>query len=185
MANNFEFYPGLRGYHVYSNTVGWKPYVQEKIILKREHKNPLDKFAVAGKVTMKGKIGLIIVGHVPRQLSRYMWYSIQEGTKYDAEVHKKTHMASPLLQGGLEIPMKVTVTWNEPEKLSMLVVKVQAVEYPLIGECVDDSKKFLHELGIEGDEEDGEDDDDSDCEVDDEDVEVQAGTVVDENIEMS
>ena len=185
MANNFEVYTGLRGYHVYSNTVGWKPYVQEKIILKRERKNPHDKFAVAGKVTMKGNIGLIVVGHLPRELSRYVWYSIQEGTKYDVEVHKKTPMASPLLQGGLEIQIKVTVTWNEPEKLSILVVKVEAVEYPLIGEYVDDSKKFLHELGIAGDQEDGEDDDDSDCEVNDEDVEIQAGPVVDEDIEMS
>ena len=164
MANNFEFYTGLRGYHVYSNTVGWKPYVQHKIMLKREHKNPHNKFAVAGKVTMNGKIGLIVVGHVPRELSRYVWYSIQEGAKYDGKVHKKTPMVSPLLQGGLEIPIKVTVTWNEPEKLSILVAKVQAVEYPLIGEYVDDLKNFLHELGIEGDEEDGEDDDDSDCE---------------------
>ena len=105
--------------------------------------------------------------------------------KYDAEIHKKTPMASPLLQGGLEIPIKVTVTWNEPEKLSILLAKVQAVEYPLIGEYVDDSKKNLHELGIEGDEEDGEDDDDSDCKVDDKDVEIQTGTVVDEDIEMS
>ena len=169
MANNFEFYTRLRGYHVYSNTVGWK------IILKREHKNLHDKFAVAGKVTMKGKIGLIVVGHVPRELSRYVWYSIQEGAKYDVEVHKKTPMASPLLQGGLEIPIKVAVTWNEPEKLSILVAKVQAVEYPLIGEYVDDSKKNLHELGIEGDEEDGEDYDNSYCEVDDEDVEILIG----------
>ena len=69
MTNNFEFYTGLRGYHVYSNTVGWKSYVQEKIILKREHKNSYDKFAVAGKVTMKGKIDLIVVGHVPGGLS--------------------------------------------------------------------------------------------------------------------
>ena len=82
-------------------------------------------------------------------------------------------------------PIKITVTWNEPEKLLILVAKVHAVEYPLIGEYVDDSKKFLHELGIEGDEEDGEDDDDSDFEVDDEDVEIQAGTVVNEDIEMS
>ena len=110
MANNFEFYIGLRGYHVYSNTVDWKPYVQEKIILKREHKNPHDKFAVAGKVTMKGNIGLIVVGHVPRELSRYVWCSIQEVANYDVEVHEKTPMASPLLQGELEIPIKVTVT---------------------------------------------------------------------------
>ena len=185
MANNFEFYTGLRGYHVYSNNVGWKSYVPEKIKLKREHKNPHDKFAVAGKVTMKGKIGLIVVGYVPREVSQYVWYSIQEGAKYDVEVHKNTPMASPLLQGGLEIPIKVTVTWNEPEKLSILVVKVQAVEHLLIGEHVDDSKKILPELGIKADEEDGENDDDSDCEVDDEDVEIQAGTVVNEDIEMS
>ena len=54
----------------------------------------------------------------------------------------------------------------------------------MIGEYVDDSKKISDELGIEEDEEDGEDDDDSDCEVDDEDVEIQAGAVVDEDIEM-
>ena len=65
------------------------------------------------------------------------------------------------------------------------MVKVQAVEYPLIGEYVDDSKKILHELRIEGDEEDGEDDDDGDCEVNDGDVEIQAGTVVNEDIEFS
>ena len=65
------------------------------------------------------------------------------------------------------------------------MAKVQVVKYPLIGEYVDDSKNFLHELGIEGDEDDGEDDDDSDCKVDDEDVEIQAGTVVHEDIKMS
>ena len=65
------------------------------------------------------------------------------------------------------------------------MVKAQAVEYPLIGEYVDDSKKILHELRIEGDEEDGEDDDDGDCEVNDGDVEIQAGTVVNEDIEFS
>ena len=51
MVDNFEFYTGLRGYHAYSNTVSWKPYVGHKIKFKREHNNPYDKFAVAGKVT--------------------------------------------------------------------------------------------------------------------------------------
>ena len=40
MDNNFEFYTGLRGYNVYSNTVRWKPYVGQKITLKRDHNNP-------------------------------------------------------------------------------------------------------------------------------------------------
>ena len=73
MANQFEFCTGLRGFHVYSNTVSWKPYVGEKITFKREHANLHDKFAVAGKVTMRGKFGLIVVGHVPREISRYIW----------------------------------------------------------------------------------------------------------------
>ena len=61
MSNKFEFYSGLRGYHVYHNTVNWKPYVKEKITLKREHNNEHDKFAVAGRVTMRGRFsGLLL-----------------------------------------------------------------------------------------------------------------------------
>ena len=72
MANNFEFYIGLRGYLLYSNTVStvsWKPYVGQKLTFKKDHNNPYDKFAVTGKIMMKGKIGLIVVGRVPRKLS--------------------------------------------------------------------------------------------------------------------
>ena len=63
-------------------------------------------------------------------------------------------MASPLVQYGLGIPIKVSVTWNEPQKLSILVAVVKQVEYPLTGEYVDDSKNILQELGIEEDDED-------------------------------
>ena len=55
----------------------------------------MDKFAVAGKVAMKGKIGLIVVEYVPRELSWYIWYSIREGATLKAEFHKEKPMASP------------------------------------------------------------------------------------------
>ena len=74
-------------------------------------------------------------------------------------------MASPLVQDGLEIPINVSVTWDVPEKLSVLAATVKKFEYPLTGEYVDDSKNILQELGIEEDEDD------------DEDVEFQAETV--------
>ena len=106
---------------------------------------------------MKGKIGLIVVGYVPRELSQYICFSIGEGAKFEAEVHKEKPMASPLVQGELEIPIKVSVRWDEPGKLSILVAKVKEVEYPLTGEYVDDSKNSLEELGIEGDEDDDDD----------------------------
>ena len=85
-----------------------KPYVGQKITFKREHNNPYDKFAVTGKVMMKGKIGLIVVGHLPRELSQYIWFSIGEEAKFEAEIHKEKPMASSLVQGELEIPIKVT-----------------------------------------------------------------------------
>ena len=79
-------------------------------------------------------------------LSRYIWFSIGERAKFEAEVLKEKPMASPLVQGGLEIPIKVSVTWDEPEKLSVSVAKVKEVEYPLTAEYVDDSKNILQEL---------------------------------------
>ena len=66
-------------------------------------------------------------------------------------------MASPLVQDGLEISINVSVTWDEPEKFSVLAAKVKMVEYPLTTEYVDDSKNILQELGIEEDEDDDED----------------------------
>ena len=172
MANNFEFYTVLRGHHVYSNTVTWIPYVGQKITFKREHNNPYDKFAVAGKVTMKEKIGLIVVGHAPRKLSPYIWFFTGEGAKFEVEVHEEKPMASLLAKGRLEIPTKVSVTWDEPEKMSILVAKVKEVKYPLTGEYADDSKNILKESGIKEDEDD------------DDDVKFQTEKVNNEDIQM-
>jgi len=164
IANHFEFYSGLRGYHVYKNTADWKPYEKEKVTLKREINNEHDKFAVAGRVTMRGKFGWIIVGHIPRELSRYVWYSILEGAKYEVEVYRKKPIASPLLQGGLEIPIKVSVTWDCPENLEILIEKVKDVQYPIVdGTYIDSSKDILKELVG-----DDLDENNSDCEMDDE-----------------
>ena len=49
---------------------------------------------------MKEKIRLVVVGHVPIQLSRYICFSIGEGAKFEAEVYKEKLMSFPLVQGG-------------------------------------------------------------------------------------
>ena len=72
-------------------------------------------------------------------------------------------MASPLVQGGLDIPIKVSVTWDEPEKLSVLVVKVKEV---------DDLKNILQELGVEEDEDNDDDVGFSNETVDNEDIQM-------------
>ena len=73
------------------------------------------------------------------------------------------------MQGGLEIPIKVTVTWAKVEKLSILAAKVEEIEYPITKDYTDDSQDILAELGVETQE------DDKDVEPeqeDDEDVEL-------------
>ena len=69
MTNHFEFFTGSRGFLVYSNTVNWKPCKGQKVTFKEEHKNPYNKFAISGKTLLKESIGLIIIGHAPRELS--------------------------------------------------------------------------------------------------------------------
>ena len=87
MAQSYEFFTALRGFHVYSNTVNWRQYVGQKITFKREHNNPHDRFVVAAKTMLKGKIASVTVDHVPRELARYVWYAIMEGAKFEAVVH--------------------------------------------------------------------------------------------------
>ena len=54
MANTFEYFTGLKGFYVYSNTVNCKPHIGQKISFKLEHNNNYNKFAVAGRIFLKG-----------------------------------------------------------------------------------------------------------------------------------
>ena len=75
----------------------------------REYNNKHDRFAVAGKTLLKGRIAPITVGHIPRELSRHTWYAIQERGQFEATVHNMKARPSPLVQGGLEILTRVKV----------------------------------------------------------------------------
>ena len=95
MTDTFEFFTGLRGFHVCCHTVNWVPYIGQNIIFKREYNNKLDRFAVAGKTLLKGRIASITVGHVPRELSRHTWYAIQDGAQFETTVHNTKARHSP------------------------------------------------------------------------------------------
>ena len=44
-----------------------------------------------------------VVGHIPREISRFLWYFLNYGGKVDAKVHSERHRRSPIPSGGLEI----------------------------------------------------------------------------------
>ena len=52
------------------------------------------------------------------------------------------------MQGGLEIPIKVAVTWAKVEKLSILAAKFEEIEYPITEDYTDDFHDILAELGV-------------------------------------
>ena len=97
-----------------------------------------------------------------------------EGAKFEALVHQEKEKPSPLVQGGLEIIIKMKVTWESQEKLTILSAKVAEIAYPVDADYKDDSKVILIVLQVEEEDDDDEkeaeenfddDDDDDDVEI--------------------
>ena len=51
-----------------------------------EFDNDFDRFAVAVKILLPGKLAPSLVGHVPRELSQCMWYALRYSAIITAEV---------------------------------------------------------------------------------------------------
>ena len=101
----YEFSCGLRGFHVYSNI--WKPKLNKKINITHERGNMYDPNTMAGKM-LPGTLVASIVGHIPKEIiSRYTRYIVDHGASVDAFVLATHDRPSPLIQGGLEIPIKL------------------------------------------------------------------------------
>ena len=103
----YVFTTALRGFHVYRSE--WKPYLGQNITFKQEFKNPHDRFAVAEKTNLPRKLCAVTVGHVPREMSRHVWFALTEGAEFSATVKSVLPKPSPLKQGGLEIIITMTV----------------------------------------------------------------------------
>ena len=51
-----------------------------------------------------------------------------------------------MFQGGLDIPIKVFVSWSDEEPMTILKGKVKSVHFPCNTDYVDNSKKILKDL---------------------------------------
>ena len=60
-----------------------------------------------------------MAGHVPRELSRYFKFALQHGAEITATVASNRHRPSPLYQGGLEIPLEVTISMDDERKIEI------------------------------------------------------------------
>ena len=144
---SFKFLMGLRGFHHYRHAENWQPFRRQLVRFKRELDNEKDRFAVAGHVRIQGRAGRVTVGHVPRELSRYIWHALLWGCEFKASVKNPHYRPSPLMQGGLEIEIEVEVYWGDEEKCNKLKEYLASCNYPGEGEeYSDDSKDILKEI---------------------------------------
>ena len=79
----------------------------KELTFHREIDNDFDRFAVSGKTLLPGKLAPSIV--VPRELSRYICYALRYGAIITAKVKEEGPKRSPLVQGGLEILIEMSI----------------------------------------------------------------------------
>lgn len=160
-----EITVGLRGFHVYKEV--WSPIVGEQLKCCYERNNCYDRYAIAATKRLRGRLANSTVGHLPREISRATRFFLLRLGVVCAKVIDKTHRRSPLVQGGLEIPVQVTAEMDLTERNKAILVKYKQIvvsnykEPRMDGNFDDCTKEVLKEL----------EDDDSDT-----DEEVQSNT---------
>ena len=75
-----------------------------------------------------------------------------------------------MVQGGLEIIIKMKATWESQEKLTILSAKVAEIAYPVDADYKDESNEILKVLQV--DEEDDDDEGEAEENFDDDDGDV-------------
>lgn len=108
---------GVRGFHVYH--VNWKPVIGEALSFFQEPDNIYDCCAVAVKKDIHDEV----IGHVPIEISRHIFYAIQYGCVFKATVSDDRHHRSPITQGGLEIKVAVTFSWEVSQREKFFLLK--------------------------------------------------------------
>ena len=126
-----------------------------------------DPNAMTGKIMLPGTLVASIVGHIPKEVSRYTRYIVEHGASVDVFVLATHHRPSPLIHGGLEIPIKLVVKLTDKEVNSANPQKyrkfVDENYRDVDGKFADDTERILKLIGAQN-AGPGEDDDDEDIE---------------------
>lgn len=94
----------------------WKPVIGEILHCIHERNNNHDRYAIAATKRLAGRLADSIVGHLPREISRYTRFLISRGGNVKVTVVDSKYRRSPLVQGGLEIPVTVCIELDSTSK---------------------------------------------------------------------
>ena len=123
----------VRGFHYYRRY--WTLYLGEELICQHDDSNPFDVFAIKTCSQENGAT----YGYLPKEISRATKFLIDSGAPVFVEVSSNQYRRSPLVQGGLEIPCRLSV------KLAVATIKNNML--------VDRYKQILEQLYEEPSEE--------------------------------
>ena len=129
----------------------WSPYIGEKLNFDQERDNVYDSCAVAvTKETFdrdNNRTNTQVVGHVPFELSRHIFYALQHGRRFTVKVTDVKVRRSPLTQGGLEITSEVCTDWGASNIVKNDVLKKFIRDnYDVEKSLNDDSDALLVEI---------------------------------------
>ena len=165
---NFAFPCGLRGFHVYKELSN--PKLNEKLETIHEENNPHDRYAVAAIRKTVSRLRPVVVGHLPREISRFTRFIILHGATVKVKVSDTKYRRSPLIQGGLEIPVEVEVQMENSSENQQALSKYQTLvaenyHEPVNGKYVDATPDILKALDCEDELTDFEDEGDEEVDT--------------------
>ena len=148
----------LFGYPVNCQT----PVLHEALHIIHERNNAVDRHAIAARKRLPGTIAESTIGHFPKEISRATRFIMFHGGLVTAKVMDTRHRRSPLIQGGLEIPIQVMVTMlYSPANKEVMIMYEDLVnkryKEPQDGKFEDATKEILE--AVSGDSDTDEDED--------------------------
>ena len=129
-----------RDWHVYGKTVWSSPKKVQKLFAQRdEDAEALLVYAVAWMLKSRSKLVADVVGHVPQEISRFVYFFLQYEGSVDAKVAFEKYRPSPIVKGGLEIILEATFKIDVSKRvifsrLKELIEKNYELDYEEISE---------------------------------------------------
>ena len=106
------------------------------------------------------------MGDLPKDISRFTYYIVLYGARVTAKVIDTQHRRSPLVQGGLEIPIQVMVETDYTEKNRLCLDKYESLVNEKYREPVDGKFEDAMSAILKGLKDDGSKDSNSDLDLD-------------------
>ena len=106
MKSSFTTLVGLRDWHVYQKSTWKNPRKDEALSFKKEI-DPValkfDTFSIAFTRKSIEYLAPLTVGHLPLEISRFVYFFLERGGKMEAKVYQTKCEEFPIPKGGLKI----------------------------------------------------------------------------------